>query len=34
MVIPSGPLTVDDVDNRIASFVSVGVKDGVPINGS
>ena len=31
---PSGPMAVDDLANRIASFVSAGVTDGVPINGS
>ena len=34
MLIPSGPMAVDDLANRIASFVSAGVKDGVPANGS
>ena len=34
MLIPSGPMTVDDLANRIASFVSAGVKDGIPVNGS
>ena len=34
MLIPSGPMAVDDLANRIASFVSEGVKDGVPVNGS
>ena len=34
MLIPSGPMAVDDFANRIASFVSAGVKDDVPINGS
>ena len=34
MVIPSGPMAVDDLANRIASFVSAGVNDGVPVNGS
>ena len=33
MLIPSGPMVVDDLANRIASFVSAGVKDGVPVNG-
>ena len=32
--IPSGPMAVDDLVNRIASFVSAGVKNGVPVNGS
>ena len=34
MLIPSDPIAVDDLSNRIASFVSAGVKDGVPVNGS
>ena len=34
VLIPSGPMAVDDLANRIASFVSAGVKDGVPVNGS
>ena len=34
MLIPSGPMAVDDLTNRIASLVSSGVKDGVPVNGS
>ena len=34
MLIHSGPMAVDDLVNRIASFVSVGVKDGVSVNGS
>ena len=33
MLIPSGSMAVDDLANRIASFVSVGVKDGIPVNG-
>ena len=33
-LIPSGPTAVDDMANRLDSFVSVGVKDGVPDNGS
>ena len=32
MFIQSGPMAVDDLANRIASFVSTGVKDGVPVN--
>ena len=32
MLIPYGPLAVDDLTNRIVSFVSTGVKDGVPVN--
>ena len=31
---PSGPMAVDDLTNRIASFVSAGANDGVPVNGS
>ena len=31
---PSGPMAVNDVANVIASFVSVGVKNGVPVNDS
>ena len=34
MLIPSGPIAVNDLANRIASFVSAGMKDGVPVNGS
>ena len=34
VLIPSGPIAVDDLTNRIASFVSAGVKDGVLVNGS
>ena len=34
MLIHSGPMAVDDLDNLIASFGSSGVKDGVPVNGS
>ena len=34
MLIPSDPMAVDELVNRIASFVSAGVKDGVPVNGS
>ena len=26
-------MAVDDLANRIASFASVGVKDGIPVNG-
>ena len=33
MLIPSGPMAVDDLVNRIASFVSAGMNDGVPVNG-
>ena len=31
VLIPSGPMVVDDLVNWIASFVSAGVKDGVPV---
>ena len=34
MLIPSGAVVVDDLANRIASFVLAGVIDGVPVNGS
>ena len=34
MLIPSGPMAVEDLANRIASFVLVGVKDGIHVNGS
>ena len=34
MLIPSGPMALDDLANRIASFVSAGENDGVPVNGS
>ena len=34
MLIPSGLMAVGDMANRIATFVSAGVKDGVPANGS
>ena len=33
MVIPSGPMANDDLAYRIASFVSAGENDGVPVNG-
>ena len=33
VLIPSGPIAVDDLANQIASFVSACVKDGVPVNG-
>ena len=33
MLISDGPIVVDDLANRIASFVSADVKDGVLING-
>ena len=34
MLILSGPMAVDDLANRITSFVSEGENDGVPVNGS
>ena len=34
MLIPSGPMAVDHMANRIASFESAGEKYGVPVNGS
>ena len=34
MRISSGLMAVDELANRITSFVSVGMKDGVPVNGS
>ena len=34
VLIPSGPMTVEDLANRIASFVSASVKDGVPVTSS
>ena len=34
MLIPTGPMAVDHLANRIASFVSAGVEDSVPVNGS
>ena len=34
MLIPSGSMAVDHLANRIASFVSAGENDGVPVNGS
>ena len=33
MLIPSGPKAVDELAECIASFVSAGVEDGVPVNG-
>ena len=33
MLIPSGPMAVDDLANRITSFLSADVKDGVPVHG-
>ena len=32
VLIPLVPMAVGDLANRIASFVSVGEKDGVPVN--
>ena len=34
VLIPSGSMAEDDLANRITAFVSAGVKDGVPVNGS
>ena len=34
MLIPSGPMAVEDLANRISSFVSAGVKNSFPVNGS
>ena len=34
MLIPSCPMAMDDLANRIASFVSAGVNDAVHVNGS
>ena len=34
MLIPSGPMAVDDLTYQIASFVSAVDNDGVPVNGS
>ena len=34
MLIPSGQMAVDDLAILIAYFVSTGVKDGIPVNGS
>ena len=34
MLIQSGPMAVNYLANRIASFGSEGVKDGVAVNGS
>ena len=34
MLIPSGPMAMDDLANWIASFVSADKDDGVPVNGS
>ena len=32
VLILSGPMAVDDFANRIASFVSAGLKEGIPVN--
>ena len=32
VLIPSSPMAVDDLANRIDYFVSAGVKDGLPVN--
>ena len=34
MLIPPGPVAVDNFVNQIASIVPAGVKDGVLVNGS
>ena len=34
MLIPSGPIAVDDLANRTAYFLSEGANDGIPFNGS
>ena len=34
VLIPSSPMAVPDLANRMASFVSANLKHGVPINGS
>ena len=34
MLTQSGAMAVDNFANRIASFVSAGVNDGAPVNGS
>ena len=34
MLTLSGPMAMDDLAIRIASFASAGVKDGVPVNNS
>ena len=34
MLTQSGLMAVDDLANRIASIVSAGENDGVPVNGS
>ena len=34
MLIPSSPMAMNDLANRIASFVLAGENDGVPVNDS
>ena len=34
VLIPSGAMAVDNLANRITSFVLAGVKNGVPVNSS
>ena len=34
MLIPSGPMAVDDLANRISFFVSAGENDGILVNDS
>ena len=34
MLIASGPMFEDDLANQIASFMSAGVKDSIPVNGN
>ena len=34
VLLPSGLMAVDDLTNRITLFVSVGMKDSVPVNNS
>ena len=34
MLIPSGPMAVDNLANRNASFVSADENDGVSVNGN
>ena len=34
MLIPSGPMAVDYLANRITFLVSAGENDGIPVNGS
>ena len=33
MLIPSGPMVVNELANQITSIVSAGEKDSVPVNG-